>query len=354
MQLRAPGGTVMPASCLFGPWGLDRDATAGGAAWAVRQASTMSLDASLADCLEIVAAVWETQVRCGDLAEASAERYLALDEDFVEFASSRGCGDLRAAADLVDEWSGLWIAGLVGDARRPSPSTVHLRRCAVAAMFATLRSLGLTTIVIPSVKRVAARSVGRGRPLNEVEAHAVRNVATMMQQSRHAAAVALALCGAGTADIGGSVVACVDLAAGTVSLPGGGRIRPRTVAIAGQWEREVLANRIEDILRFGGGEQTGLVVSRAGGSTSRQAGAAIALTEVLRKALGSVSGEVRPASISRWAALVAFEASSDLGQAARLLGHASLDTAASAIGWDWSAQPAARRAIHPDFQPRVV
>ena len=221
-------------------------------------------------------------------------------------------------------------------------------------ILATARTLGWTIQHPPSVVREENTTTRQGRPLVEVEFDTIRSIASVKRHTRHAAAVAIAFSGGGTADIAGTTRAHVDLEDGTITLPGGRHIAERTVRIPGEWEYDILTERLADLDKLGRPDDDGLVVRRQGSAASRQAGAAIAITEVLQEGQLRSDPTIKPASISRWAALVAFETSGDIAAAASLLGTGSLDTAAAAIGWDWTNSPAVMNDARPDYRPGVV
>lgn len=311
-------------------------------------------DPTLADAVAVITDLWRADVATGDMSSQTCDRYCDLVARFAAYAARHEQASLDDAFSIYDQWLLSTGRDRAGQPAAPSLSTRHMRACAVRALYRTGRYLGWTTLHPSYVGREPNATTRQGRPLLRHEFQTIRSVASTMQRTRHAAAVAIALSGGGTADIGAITRADVDLDDGTLCLPGTRHIAARRVRIPGEWERNVLTQRLQDLAGCGDATDAGLVVRRTGSSQSRQAGAAIALSEVLQAAQLKSDPMLKPASLSRWAALVAFETSGDVAAAAALLGTNSLDTAASAIAWDWAAGPAVTYPVQPDYQPGVV
>jgi len=307
----------------------------------------------LRDAFEVVEAIWCADVDNGDMSDQTCSRYLHLVSQFINYACACGANTLDEALSFYSPWISAWGKDRQGGSVPPGLSVKHLRSCAVRAFFRTARTLGLTESTPAYESRemgIAARS---GRALNETEADRLRSVASTYQHTRIAAAVAVGLSGAGTADLANIQPDHVDLRDGTIWLPGGRQISSRTVAIPGQWEYDILAVRLQD-LHDAGSENSGLIVNRTGSAQSRQAGAAVAVSEALGAAGLRRDSDIKPVSLQRWAATATFEKHQDIASVARLLGTTSLDTAAIAIGWDWTdGHPPALRT-RPDYRPGVV
>lgn len=320
---------------------------------ALRRALNMD-NPDLHQGLEIILEIWMSDVSSGDMSDQTYGRYEPLAQRFLRFADRHECATLDEALSVYPTWLNARGRDRAGTSCPPSLSTRHLRSCAIRAVYATARTLGWTTAHPPYVTRDENKTTRQGRPLLEVEVDTCRAIASTLRHTRHAAAVAIALSGGGTADIGNITRNHIDLADGTITLPGSRHIAERRVRIPGQWEYDVLAERIDDLAVLGDPADTGLIVRRTGNDASRQAGAAIALSEILNSAQLRSDDAVKPASFSRWAALVRFETTGDIAQAAALLGTSSLDTAASAIGWDWANDPISKSDPRPDYRPGVI
>ena len=309
---------------------------------------------TLEQALEVIHELWLADVELGDLSAQTCDKYVTLTTRFSAYATRQGHCTLDSALQIYNAWLNAWSKDRSGHIGPPALSVQHLRSCAVRAFYATARNLGWTSAHPAYVMREETATTRQGRPLLEVEYDACRAIASTLRHTRLAAAIAVAGCGAGTADIGSMSVQDVDLSDGCLWLPGSRHTARRRVRIAGQWEFDVLSDRLADLARHGDSADGGLVVRRTGSDASRQAGASIALAEVLQSAQLRSDPNIKPASISRWAALAAFEATGDISTTAALLGTRSLDTAAAAIGWDWVTQPAQALGHRPGYQPGVV
>lgn len=314
-------------------------------------ASNEALD--LATVKSLIHEVWCADVFSGDMARQTFTRYWQLVEAFFAFAALHGHKTLDEAVDVYDLWLNSAGASRSGTPTSPGLSVRHLRSCAIRACFRTARFLDLATAHPPYVcgNTEITRS---GRPLNEVEAEILRHSVGSEPTSRLPASVALALAGAGTGDIGSICLRDVDLDDGTVLLPGGTRTRPRKVAIPGEWEFATLKRRVTQMKKSNAPLDTGLIVRRTGSEASRQAGAAVALADALDRAGLRHDQDIKPASVQRWAATVAFETTGNIAEAAALLGTPSLDTASQAVGWDWTIASPSCRPPRPEYRPRVV
>jgi len=301
----------------------------------------------------IIHELWCADVHSGDMALQTFTRYWQINENFIAFARAHGCSTLDEAMHIYEAWLNAVWRSRSGAPIRPGLSVRHLRSCAVRALYRSARFLGLAT-ARPSYVPGNNEITRSGRPLNEIEAELLRHAVGSEPASRVPAAVALALSGAGTGDIGSVQVRDVDLVDGTIFLRGGTRTQARKVAIPGEWEYRTLEMRVKRMGRRRTSSEVGLIVNKSGSEASRQAGAAIALTEATERAGLRNDGDVKPASLQRWAATVAFEVSGNIADAAALLGTTSLDTASNAIGWEWNVTPAASHPPRPDYRPRVV
>ena len=308
----------------------------------------------LNEAIVIIKELWRADVFADDMSQQTCDRYCELIDRFQGFAERQGCHSLDDALTIYPTWLNAFGRDRSGRPAPPSLSVRHLRSCAVRALYHSARSLGWTTAHPPYVTRDVNSTTRQGRPLVEPEFQTLRSIASAMRHSRHGAAIAIGFSGGGTADIANMTVNHVDLEDGTLLLPGSRHVSERRVRIPGQWEYDTFAQRMSDLKRYGDPEDAGLVVRRQGGDASRQAGAAIAISEVLTRAQLKSDPTLKPASLCRWAALVAFETTGDISAAAALLGTRSLDTAASAIAWDWTAEPALASCPRPDYRPGVI
>ena len=308
---------------------------------------------TLDETVALVLELWRADVQAGDMSAQTYDRYRQITESFLRYALAKGAGSLDGAAGLFEEWLSARGRDRLGRLTFPGLAVRHLRACAVRALYRSARFLGLTATRLPYSPGIRRRT-RLGRPLNLAEATALRRVLGTDGFSRVPAAIALGLSGAGSVDIGNIRIRDIHADDGTIHLPGGGRTHPRVVAIAGEWERSALIRRVESQLEHGALPTDGLIVNRSGSDSSRQAGAAIAVSAGTERAGLRGDGDVKPASLQRLAAMVAFDTTGDISEAALLLGTTSLDTAAQAITWDWSSAPHTVTEPFPDYQPRVI
>jgi integrase/recombinase XerC len=204
----------------------------------------------------------------------------------------------------------------------PSLHTIHLRRTAVRGLFRTLRQLELDFVDPTAHLDLPSKGDPRARPLTDDELTSLRIAALgrVRSSNRAALAVALAESTATTGEISQVRWRDVDLAAGTVALPGASPIRARTVTLS-PWGRGVLT-RVSDETSPPADD---FVVSRRGYTDSHSGQAAMAnLLAKLLDAAGLVGGDVRPTSIRLWAGATVLD-TRGVEAAAAALGITSLD-----------------------------
>jgi len=306
------------------------------------------------EVLLTVVELWSADVNSGDLSEQTFHRYRGLVEQYVNFTHTQGFTTLDSALELFEQW--LCAAGRDRSGRLGTPAIAirHLRSCAVRALYATAKTFGATSMMPRYEGRDGSDVRRQGRALNECEVDRCRSVAFSYLETRLASAVALALCGAGTADIGNVKLEHIDLSDGSILLPGSRHIQRRRVAIAGDWEYEVIAHRYAAISSMRGSTDAGFIVDRKGSDASRQSGAAMALAQILKVAGYAKDPGLKPASFQRWAGVAVFDQSSSIINVAKLLGSASLDAAAQAIDLDWREEITTVKTKNPRYQPRAL
>lgn len=304
--------------------------------------------------LATVLDLWSADVQTGDLSEQTFQRYRALAEQFVNFSQSHGATNLDGALSVYEEWLCAWGRDRNGRLCSPAISVRHLRSCAIRALYSTAQSFGATKSMPRYEGRDGSDTTKQGRPLNECEADRCRSVAFTYLDTRLAAAVALGFCGAGTADIGNLTSRHIDLADGSLILPGARHIESRKVSIAGDWEYQVLEYRYKTLQELRIPSDGGFIVNRTGSDASRQAGAAIALSKILQVAGYGRDKGLKPGSFQSWAGVCAFDRTGDVVEVAKLLGAKSLDSAARAIDLDWRSGHKSTPLIDPLYQPRAI
>lgn len=306
------------------------------------------------EVLRIVTELWMADVQTGDLSEQTFQRYRALSEQFINFSQSHGVICLEEALSVYEEWLGAWSRDRRGVLCPPAISVRHLRSCAIRALYSTAQTFGATKSLPRYEGRDGSDTTKQGRPLNECEADLCRSVAWTYLDTRHAAAVALGFCGAGTADIGNMTSSHIDLVDGALLLPGGRQIEQRKVAIAGEWEYQVLEHRYKMLLDLGDPTDLGFIVRRNGSDASRQAGAAMALSKILSVAGYGNDEGLKPGSFQSWAGVTVFDQTADVIEVAKLMGSKSLDSAARAIDLDWHSRSNSTSINNPLYRPRAL
>lgn len=293
----------------------------------------------------LACSVWSAEVRAGQMSQQTADKYARESRKFFSFATAEGARTPNEAAGHAVDWITAGVGAHRGGAREASASTQHLRRAVVQVVFTLARSVGVSTchptLDLDLPDRVPGRQV---RPLTPEEIDRCQAVADSQRHTRTASAFALSCCGAATGEVGLIAVADIKVEARTIELPGTSRTESRTLDIIGDWELEVLAQRIEDLRPLTGlddevwAAQTRLAHSSRAGVAGVQSAICMTLGDLLRKT-GLRDARIRPASIQAAAAAAVFDANRDITAVAAFLGVRSLDQAAATIGWDWANTP---------------
>jgi integrase/recombinase XerC len=168
------------------------------------------------EAVDAVAAFLEAD---GSVSEQSFERLVELMGRFAVFADS-GCGvsDLReVSATFVRQF----VEAPTSAGARPSSSTRHFRRCAVRLLFRVAREIGLAESDPTLDLRLASREAPGPRPLTDAEVTLCRSSALSdLENTRFAAAWALAEAGVRSGELARVTVDHLDLDAGLVDAPG--------------------------------------------------------------------------------------------------------------------------------------
>lgn len=278
--------------------------------------------------VEVVAAsIGESTV-----SEQSFERLVDLMERFAHFVDGGcGIGDLQAVTgDLVQQFvcSGTTLG------RPPSPTVMHLRRCAVRMLFRVARELGVVDTDPTVDVRLPSRPAAAPRALTDEEVALCRALSVdHLQATRLPAAWALAEAGVRTGELANVSVDDLDVVSGRVWVAGCKSAAPRWADLTA-WGAVQVRRRLLTIPSSG---DQPLVYSAGGSAKSRQAASCIAVSMTLvRAGLGDDPG-IRPVSVAAWAGRKVMERTGRLEDVATALGMRSLDRAARLIGHDWSA-----------------
>lgn len=321
---------------------------------------------SLADALRRVLAAYDAAVAAGSISARTAPQYATRAREFVAFARRDGAVTL---ADVDEQTAVEYVfsANAPGSRRQDEPprlDTMQARRSGVRALARTARVLGLddrdlaANLVLPTRTSAGPRALDddlrvrgpEGRPLTGEEAGRCRTGSRYRHDdSRLPAATALALSGAGTAEMPRVLVGHLRLADALVWCPGAGRSNGRWLRLDA-WAVEALTDHRRYLARvFPPAELPATPVTHVGprrsrrrtelpagdGGLGRQSEMVQLLRRVLAKAgLAGVEG-LRPQSLADYAGARELTRTGRLEAAAVVLGLGSLDAAAATLGYPW-------------------
>ncbi|WP_149826325.1 integrase [Streptomyces tailanensis] len=311
----------------------------------------MADEITLTAAISQVLTAWQDLAARGEMSEQTLGRFGQLLHRFEAFATARGAPllcdlDTALATQFVDA-HGRTRHGHIAPA---SLSTRHLRRSVLRMCFTTARWLGLTDTDPTRDIDLPARTVGETRPLDEAETVELRLAAEFTDRpTRHAAAVALALAGGFSGEIGHITPADLDLTMARVWMHGSTKTRPRWCPLDA-WGLQVLAARTHHVQATAppGQDVRRLrlaVSSRNGTDEQIQARVCVALRDLINRIGLGADPAVRPASITAYAGWETFTRTHRIEAAARHLGMTSLDSTAALIGHDW------QHTTNPDTAP---
>ncbi|MDP9342520.1 MAG: tyrosine-type recombinase/integrase [Actinomycetota bacterium] len=215
-----------------------------------------------------------------------------------------------------------------------SLATKHLRRGAVRYLYKAGRELGLVSID-PTVDLVLpARSALTSRRLTEDEVELCRlHAVGSPGELRLALVWALSEAGARASEIPWIKIHDVDLANGVVFTAGGTRTDPRWAPLT-DWGVQQLRRRLSHPT-LPSEPEAYLVPWRSRAVKRPGSAATMAVIEVLRAAEIHGEPDVRPASVTGWAAARLLHGGRSIDEVARALGCKSLDVAAQMAGLRW-------------------
>lgn len=301
----------------------------------------MAGEITLTAAVSQVLTAWQDLVARGEMSEQTLGRFGQLLYRCEAFATARGAPlltglDAALATQFVDA-HGRTRHGHIAPA---SLSTRHLRRSVLRMYFTTARRLGLTETDPTRDIDLPARTVGATRSLDEAETVELRLAAEFTDRpTRHAAALALALAGGFSGEIGHITPADLDLTMARVWMHGSTKTRPRWCPLDA-WGIQVLAARTHHVQNAAapGQDVRSLrlaVSSRNGTDEQIQARVCVALRDLINRIGLGADPAVRPASITAYAGWETFTRTHRIEAAARHLGMTSLDSTATLIGHDW-------------------
>lgn len=238
------------------------------------------------------------------------------------------CG-VDAIHDITPEIADEFIQGAAKSGTSwgaPAGSTQRNRRAAVRCIFKALRGVGFDIsdptldLEITEDRSRQARLV-TDATMGRLQAAAPHELVA----SRRAVVLALAQAGAANTEIIRIRTADVNLADGTVALPGGTRLDPRTNRLT-NWGRHVLTEVLA-----AGHDADALLISV--GASSAASTVSNTMSDLCRAA--GIRPKVTVESVRAWRARRLFDHSHSIEDVARFLGTRSLDVACDVVDYRW-------------------
>lgn len=295
-------------------------------------------DVPLSTAADSVLGIWQARIESGVMSPQTVDKFGLLIRRFARFCAAH---DATTPAQVSPA---LAIAFVTASGRNrsgaivaPTVATQHQRR-AVLRLFAR-DAIAAGYLLTDPTEGLALppREQFETRPVTEDEATLLRRFAeSWATPTRHAATIALALAGVHTGEI--AAVRLRDVSADRVCAPGTLRCTTRSLPLDA-WSVRVIRERVEAIrLRSDGTPDSSLVSTGRGTAAQQQARACTAIRDVVRRAGLGAEPDIKPTSVSHFAAAQTFARTQRIDAAATVLGYASLDAAARAIGWDWQGE----------------
>jgi integrase len=275
------------------------------------------------------------------LTELSLDKFDDLLHRYARFAKALGATLL---SDQSEAMAAQWIAAkgkVRGVPKEPSASTQNTRRSALRKFYRDAEELKLTDSGLSVRTYVPPRPTGLARPLTDEEARKVWSIADDAgPQTRRPVMFALLLSGVHSSEVGMITVSDVDVANRRVWAHGEtSRIKPRWVQLPEPFFVAV-SERIAhlkvwlpphkpiDSFQLTQGKTTTNV-------SAYQNRAASACKEVFQMAGLHRDPAVTPSSVSLYAGSRMLREGERIETIAQLLGYASLDSCAGALGYNW-------------------
>jgi site-specific recombinase XerD len=286
---------------------------------------------SLPEAARLVKEIWGDQA---EYAEQTLDRYGALLDRFANHGQAIGLAVL-AEVDVVvvKGWINAPGRDRQGRVVKPSARTVNQRRAAVGAFFATAMSQGLTlddpTPLVPVPEREECPGI---RPLDPDEAVDVRFRAGTNPAEVRGVVVSLLLAGARTGELGALERGHVE-SSRAVRLRGSAHFTPRTISVDAETAGLLAARAAYLAQRY---PNMSLLCGKVGKPGSQQSRISTVVRKVLKSAGLDDDPQVKPSSLTAYAAQREFERTGSLEAAAQLIGSRSLDSTARLIGYSWN------------------
>lgn len=275
-----------------------------------------------------------TWVSASWAAKAEARRVVGVLQRFASFCDQGfGIVDLAGVTPAV---AAEFVSAPAPDGAIPSVSLRHLRRLSIRLLFRVARSSGYPLGDPTLDLALPPRSSLSTRPLVDEEVLVCRGAAQWsLEDTRRAAAWALAEASCRTAELPFITVADIDLERSRVWIHGGGRVVERW-GYLDEWGVEHVRRRLAVV-----GEGSAAPIVYAGGDPAGagQVAACTAIQDVLVRAGLGGEPDVRASSVAAWAGRRILAENGRIDVVARRLGLKSLDRAARIIAWDWLEEP---------------
>lgn len=302
-----------------------------------------------------VKADWQEQAKAGTVAQETVETHLKVLRTLETFCRNQSLLQLR---DINSEVLWAWMGSqTMKPNSAPAPSTRELRRSAALTFFRTCYRLGLWDAnpadALPTVNK-PDRFIA---PLTDADVVALKDQADTDRFHRNApvdaapgwskaaSALALALLGAQSGEIGAIRCCDVDLLNQVVWAHGGGtRYDERFLLVDDDWAFDALAARMAYLFRtHGDAARTMALAYEAAAASSgtvsslnqRRAAAAMLIDKIMRASDVKQPGRNRVASINEYVAGRVFAQTQRLEAVAARLGLRSLDVAADMVQVNW-------------------
>lgn len=300
----------------------------------VRQTAAMpeGAEVTLGQAVTCVLSSWQLERDSGALSEQTLDKFALLLERFSRFVAAHEVQGLASVdRHLAESFVHAHGRRRDGTTAEVANATLHMRRAVLRMFYRTARRLDLTDADPTRDIELPPRSSSSARPLTDSEVACLKYfVEPLAERTRHAAAVALALAGANTGEIGHITWEDFDADTSRIWVHGSSKTVPRWCPLD-PWALRVLHQRSEQ-LSPRGNVVPPLATSAYGVDAQRQARSCVALRDALHLAGLGQEPDVKPASITAHAGVAAFAHSGHIEDAALRMGLTSLDRAAAMIG----------------------
>ena len=293
----------------------------------------------LSDAIETVLRHWsETEA----LEKSSLIKFTDLLHRYENFTRNLGVTLLGEQSEsIAAQWIQAKGKDRSGNIVYPATSTMNTRRSALRKFFRDAETLKLSDSGLVVKTYVAPRQTGLARPLTKEEASSIWMYAKDAgAHTRRPVMFALLLSGVHSSEVGLITVKDVDVANRRVWAHGDtSRIQARWVIIPDPYFRAVV-ERIDFIRGWLPEHRTFETFQLTQGATKKPMGysqnrAASACKEVFRMVGLSKDPSVTPSSVSLYAGAQMLNTGERIETIARVLGYASLDSCAKALGYYW-------------------